>query len=207
MMQAAFPGSFLPFGPSRSSAAPSRTSGSCLRVSGRLDYIETIRQWDKRTEAWNPQMALLKLRLIPKWLTSSDFRFAFTSGASSNLVCFERRADGSLQAGVREGMSSPPFIVRLAASWLTNAILLGVVVVVLPEVKVHNAGSLIAAAAVFGVLNTLLKPLLRLHHAAARAAHVRDRVVLRLDADARDHAQPRPRFPHLRLLGRWWPRR
>jgi cyclopropane-fatty-acyl-phospholipid synthase len=58
--------------------------------SGRLDYIETIRQWDKRTEAWNPRMALLKLRLIPKWLTSNDFRFAFTSGASSNLVCFER---------------------------------------------------------------------------------------------------------------------
>jgi cyclopropane-fatty-acyl-phospholipid synthase len=28
--------------------------------------------------------------LIPKWLTSPDFRFAFTSGASSNLVCFER---------------------------------------------------------------------------------------------------------------------
>ena len=33
---------------------------------------------------------MLKLRLIPKWLTSPDFRFAFTSGASSNLVCFER---------------------------------------------------------------------------------------------------------------------
>jgi putative membrane protein len=59
-------------------------------------------------------------------------------------------------------MSSPPLIVRLAASWLTNAILLGVVVVLLPEVKVSDAGSLIAAAAVFGVLNTLLKPLLRL---------------------------------------------
>ena len=34
-------------------------------VSGRLDYIETIRQWDMRTEAWNPRMALLKLRLVP----------------------------------------------------------------------------------------------------------------------------------------------
>ena len=58
-------------------------------------------------------------------------------------------------------MSSPPLIVRLGAAWLTNAILLGVVVLLLPEVKVDNAGSLIAAAAVFGVLNTLLKPLLR----------------------------------------------
>ena len=50
---------------------------------------------------------------------------------------------------------------RLAASWLTNALVLGVVAAVLHGVRVHNAGSLIAAAAVFGVLNTLLKPLLR----------------------------------------------
>jgi putative membrane protein len=55
----------------------------------------------------------------------------------------------------------PPLIVRLAASWLTNAILLGVVTAVLSRVTVHNTGSLVAAAAVFGVLNTLLKPLLR----------------------------------------------
>ncbi len=39
----------------------------------------------------DPRLALLKLRLIPTWLTSLDFRFAFTSGGdSSNLVCFER---------------------------------------------------------------------------------------------------------------------
>jgi cyclopropane-fatty-acyl-phospholipid synthase len=35
-------------------------------------------------------MALLKLRLLPKWLTSPDFRFAHTSGVSSNSACFER---------------------------------------------------------------------------------------------------------------------
>jgi cyclopropane-fatty-acyl-phospholipid synthase len=90
MMQAAFPGSFLPFGKEQvvECAAPHFRLVSA--VSGRLDYIETIRQWDKRTEAWNPRMALLKLRLVPRWLTDPNFRFAFTSGASSNLVCFER---------------------------------------------------------------------------------------------------------------------
>jgi len=90
MMRAAFPGSFLPSGQEQivSCAAPHFRLVSS--VSGRLDYIETIRQWDMRTEAWNPRMALLKLRLIPRWLTSPDFRFAFTSGASSNSVCFER---------------------------------------------------------------------------------------------------------------------
>jgi cyclopropane-fatty-acyl-phospholipid synthase len=90
MMSAAFPGSFLPFGQEqiiRCAAPHFRVLSS---VSGRLDYIETIRQWDMRTEAWNPRMALLKLRLLPRWLTSPDFRFAFTSGVSSNSVCFER---------------------------------------------------------------------------------------------------------------------
>ena len=90
MMSAAFPGSFLPFGEQQviDCAAPHFRLVSS--VSGRLDYIETIRQWDMRTEAWNPRMALLKLRLLPRWLRSPDFRFAHTSGVSSNSVCFER---------------------------------------------------------------------------------------------------------------------
>jgi putative membrane protein len=59
-------------------------------------------------------------------------------------------------------MSSPSLLVRLAISWLTNAVVLAIVAAVLGGVHVRNAGSLLAAAAVFGVLNTLLKPLLRL---------------------------------------------
>src|SRR2546421_7925575 len=90
MMQAAFPGSFLPFGQEQVIRCAEPHFRLVSSVSGRLDYIETIEQWDKRTEAWNPRMAMLKLSLLPRWLTSSDFRFAFTSGASSNLVCFER---------------------------------------------------------------------------------------------------------------------
>jgi putative membrane protein len=58
--------------------------------------------------------------------------------------------------------TSPSLPVRLAISWLTNALVLGVVAAVLRGVDVKNAGSLLAAAAVFGVLNTLFKPLLRL---------------------------------------------
>jgi putative membrane protein len=52
--------------------------------------------------------------------------------------------------------------VRLAISWVTNALVLAVVAAVLSRVHVSSAGSLLAAAAVFGVLNTMLKPLLRL---------------------------------------------
>jgi cyclopropane-fatty-acyl-phospholipid synthase len=90
MMSAAFPGSFLPFGQEQVVRCAEPQFRLVSSQSGRLDYIETIRQWDKRTEAWNPRMALLKLRLLPKWLTSPDFRFAYTSGVSSNSACFER---------------------------------------------------------------------------------------------------------------------
>ena len=57
--------------------------------------------------------------------------------------------------------NSPPLSVRLAISWLTNALVLAVVAGLLSGVRVSSAGSLLFAAAVFGVLNTVLKPLLR----------------------------------------------
>ncbi len=90
MMSAAFPGSFLPFGQEQVVRCAEPYFRLVSSQSGRLDYIETIRQWDKRTEAWTLRLALLKLRLLPKWLTSPDFRFAYTSGVSSNSACFER---------------------------------------------------------------------------------------------------------------------
>ena len=57
---------------------------------------------------------------------------------------------------------SLPLLARLGISWLTNALVLAVVAAVLGGVHVKNAGSLLAAAAVFGVLNTVLKPVIRL---------------------------------------------
>jgi len=59
----------------------------------------------------------------------------------------------------RQGPALP---IRLGVSWLTNAIVLAVVAAVLSGVHVRDAGALLLAAAVFGVLNTILKPGLRL---------------------------------------------
>jgi len=56
----------------------------------------------------------------------------------------------------------PGIAIRLAISWLTNALVLAILVAVLRGVGVSSFGALLAAAAVFGVLNTVLKPLLRL---------------------------------------------
>ena len=90
LMGRQFPGSFLPYGQEqiiRSARPHFRLVSS---TSGRLDYIETIRQWRKRFAAPSLRKTLLTLQLLPRWLTSADFRLAFTSGVSANSVCFER---------------------------------------------------------------------------------------------------------------------
>jgi cyclopropane-fatty-acyl-phospholipid synthase len=90
LMMHQFPGSFLPLG----EAQIVRTAEPSLRLvsseSGRLDYIETIRQWRRRFAEPSLRKTLLKARLVPHWLTSREFRLAFTSGVSANSVCFER---------------------------------------------------------------------------------------------------------------------
>jgi len=85
-----FPGSFLPFG--REQLV--RTADPHFRLlsseSGRLDYIETILQWRKRFAEPSLKKTLVKLQLVPRWLTSAEFRLAFTPGVSPNRICFER---------------------------------------------------------------------------------------------------------------------
>ena len=51
---------------------------------------------------------------------------------------------------------------QLTLSWVANAVVLAVVTAVLSGVKVDTAGDLIRAALLFGILNTILKPVLRL---------------------------------------------
>ncbi len=91
LMARQFPGSFLPYGEEQLVRAATPEFRLVSSSSGRLDYIETIREWRKRFAARSPRKALLKLRLLPRWLTSADFRLAFTSGVSANGVCFERQ--------------------------------------------------------------------------------------------------------------------
>jgi putative membrane protein len=62
----------------------------------------------------------------------------------------------------KRSQSSPSLLTRLAVSWLTNALILAIVAGLLSGVRVDDTGDLLLAAAVFGALNTVLKPLLRL---------------------------------------------
>jgi cyclopropane-fatty-acyl-phospholipid synthase len=90
LMGRMFPNSWLPFGQEqivRTAAPHFRLVSSS---SGRLDYIETILQWRRRFAERSLRKTLVKLSLLPRWLTSRDFRLAFTPGVSPNRVCFER---------------------------------------------------------------------------------------------------------------------
>jgi putative membrane protein len=50
---------------------------------------------------------------------------------------------------------------RLTLSWIANAIALVVVAALFSTIKFDGIGSLLAGAAIFGVLNTVVKPILK----------------------------------------------
>ena len=90
LMAHQFPGSFLPYGQEQVVDCAAPRFRLLESSSGRLDYLETIRQWRQRFGEPSFRKTLMKARLVPRYLTSSDFRLAFTSGVSANSVCFER---------------------------------------------------------------------------------------------------------------------
>jgi cyclopropane-fatty-acyl-phospholipid synthase len=90
LMSHQFPGSFLPYGQEQVVDCATPRFRLLESSSGRLDYLETIAEWRKRFGEPSFRKTLMKAQLMPRYLTSSDFRLAFTSGVSANSVCFER---------------------------------------------------------------------------------------------------------------------
>lgn len=90
LLQHQFPGSLLPFGAEQVIRAAAPSLRLVESSNGRLDYIETIKQWRARFAKRSPRKTLMKVGLIPRYLTSREFRLAFTSGVSPNSVCFQR---------------------------------------------------------------------------------------------------------------------
>ncbi len=91
LMVKQFPGSWLPYGHEMvtRTAAPYFTLKSLS--SGRLDYIETIKQWRRKFRKFNIQKYLLYLKLIPKYFSDKEFRHKVAIfRISPNKVCFER---------------------------------------------------------------------------------------------------------------------
>jgi cyclopropane-fatty-acyl-phospholipid synthase len=90
LLSCQFPGSFLPFGQEQILRCAEPHFRLVASTSGRLDYIETINQWSARIGSPDLRKTLMKLRLVPLWLTSKEFRLGFTSGVAANQVCFQR---------------------------------------------------------------------------------------------------------------------
>lgn len=86
-----FPNSWLPYGSEQiiSTAAP------YFKVihldSGRMDFIETNRQWKKRFLKFNVKKYLWFISLLPKYLSNREFRYQLQLlKIRPNRVCFER---------------------------------------------------------------------------------------------------------------------
>ena len=91
LLQKTFPGSWLPYGAEQVERNAEPHFRLVAKESGRLDYIETIRQWRKRFGLRSWRKLLLYAQLVPRYLTSRDFRQAFVSGISANTIAFERQ--------------------------------------------------------------------------------------------------------------------
>ncbi len=88
-----FPGSWLPDSDEQviRNAAPFMNLIS--KSSGRLDYIQTIKEWRKKFRQFNLRKYALYASLIPKYLSDKEFRHQVAVfKISPNKVCFEREA-------------------------------------------------------------------------------------------------------------------
>ncbi len=85
-----FPGTWLPYGAEQVERAAAGEFRELYKESGRRDYIETIAQWEKRFGRFTWRKGLLYLTLLPRYLLSADFRYAFVSGVSANSLAFQR---------------------------------------------------------------------------------------------------------------------
>ncbi|NGP75631.1 methyltransferase domain-containing protein [Balneolaceae bacterium YR4-1] len=88
LMEKQFPGSWLPYGSEMVVKNAKPLFKLISKSSGRLDYIETISQWEKRYRSFNLKKFGFLLTLLPKYLTDINFRALLSTGP--NKICFER---------------------------------------------------------------------------------------------------------------------
>jgi cyclopropane-fatty-acyl-phospholipid synthase len=73
-MRRQFPGSWLPYGFEQIERTARPRFRTVNKSSGRLDYIETIRQWGMRYRSFNLRKYAVYLSLVPRWLASAELR-------------------------------------------------------------------------------------------------------------------------------------
>lgn len=91
VMRRQFPGSWLPAGATQVVEDAKLYFRLVHQSSGRLDYIETIKQWGIRYRQFNLGKYLFYLSLIPHYLINREFRERLSGDqVKANILCFER---------------------------------------------------------------------------------------------------------------------
>ncbi|MGK7388754.1 MAG: SAM-dependent methyltransferase [Candidatus Cyclobacteriaceae bacterium M2_1C_046] len=86
-----FPGSWLPYGPEMVIRNAEPKFKLISKSSGRLDYIETIKQWRKKFRKFHLKKYLLYFKLLLRYVTDKEFRHQVeVFKISPNKVCFEK---------------------------------------------------------------------------------------------------------------------
>ena len=69
------PGSWLPYTPQQVIEAAGGMFKLIDQSNGRLDYIETIKQWKRRFKRFQLQKYLVYLSMVPRFITDPEFRY------------------------------------------------------------------------------------------------------------------------------------
>jgi cyclopropane-fatty-acyl-phospholipid synthase len=86
-----YPGSWLPNDLKQISKCAAPYFRLISENNGRLDYIQTLKEWGERLGQFRFKKLLYELRLVPKYVSSRNFRQQITSlKYSCNRLCFER---------------------------------------------------------------------------------------------------------------------
>jgi cyclopropane-fatty-acyl-phospholipid synthase len=86
-----YPGSWLPDGLEQIQKCAAPYFRLVSENNGRIDYIQTLKEWGEKIGQFDVRKFLFELRLLPKYLTDKTFRQQITSlKYSCNRICFER---------------------------------------------------------------------------------------------------------------------
>lgn len=91
VLEEQFPGHWLPAGDRQIIDAASPLFKLLHKSSGRLDYIETQKQWQARFQRFRFRKYAYFIGLIPRYLASPEFRRRISLfGEPANRLCFEK---------------------------------------------------------------------------------------------------------------------
>jgi len=91
LMTKQFPGSWLATGAEQFLRNAESFFKVIDRSNGRLDYVETARQWNKRFNIMSLQKLMLYLSYLPRYLTNREFRYWVSLlKYNPHRVCLER---------------------------------------------------------------------------------------------------------------------